>query len=251
MYIRHTFLTIFIFLVFFSTSNTHASVTDTTETEGNPIVAGAELDLCSRYLWRGLTNSEGAVLQPSLWIGKRPFNFSIWGNLVLNNEANQGQFNEFNYTLQTEHSICDINLTVNIYYYQYPNQEESPSTGEVELICAYEMSNFEFSLTNVIDVIEYPGAYFGSLGVIVPLKLDFSEFYHEFGIGWSSAQFNDIYIELKQASLLVINYAISSQLEYRKFCFQPSLNLYYLPAERIRRQVDQSFIITGGVSISR
>lgn len=53
-----------------------------------------EFDFFSQYVSKGLPSSNGPVWQPSINIEAYNIGFSAWANFVLNDEPNQGQFNE-------------------------------------------------------------------------------------------------------------------------------------------------------------
>ncbi len=251
MSVRISLLFLTLLLFFFFPDNIIAQATDQDETVGNQFSIGAAFDLNSRYVWRGLAFSDGPVFQPSLWWGISPVMISIWGNYVIGNEQYRGQFNEIDYSIQTEHSLGSLGVVGNINYYTYPHQYASPATGEAELILSHSLGSFEMSLTNSLDFIEYPGAYFVSLGLGAPHYICDNEFYHEFSFGWSSAKFNEVYIGANKSSLLLINYSASSQFDCRDFVFVPLLNLSYLPAKRFHDFVDNPVLATIGISISR
>ena len=212
---------------------------------------GAALDINSRYVWRGLAWSDGAVLQPSVWCGFEPVTFTVWGNFVPGQEANQGQFNEVDFFLEVEHSIGQLELTGNLGYYQYPNQTDAPATADFELICSHSLASFDLLLTNSIDFLEYRGAYFGSIGLGHSVELCKVGLYHELSLGWSSSEFNEAYIGLDENSILMINYAASLELDWAGLTLEPHLNLSYLPLESIHEYVDRPFLILIGISISR
>jgi hypothetical protein len=65
-----------------------------------PLDVTAELPVYSKYIWRGMNNTNDWVLQPSLWIGFLGFTASVWGNTNLTDvNGNHGQMNEWDYTL--------------------------------------------------------------------------------------------------------------------------------------------------------
>src|SRR5688572_13068726 len=60
---------------------------------------GFETDFSSRYVWRGLTLSEGPVQQTSAWVSKGPLTYTLWSNFVLGKGDNRGRFDEVDLTI--------------------------------------------------------------------------------------------------------------------------------------------------------
>ena len=57
---------------------------DSQETAADATITyGAETDINSGYLWRGLLLDDGPVVQPSAWISAFGFTFTAWGNVPM------------------------------------------------------------------------------------------------------------------------------------------------------------------------
>jgi hypothetical protein len=129
---------------------------------------GLEIDANSKYIWRSLAWSEGAVLQPSAWVGTGGFTFSVWSNFVLNSgEANAGQFNEVDFRLSYDLEAGDFTITPAFNVYVYPNQDPdfSPTTGELEIAVAYAIGSFSLETAHFFDVMDNQGGYIGEVGL--------------------------------------------------------------------------------------
>ena len=57
-----------------------ARAQDGAEDEGAAVSVGAEVDLASSYLWRGLQISDRANLQPSVWLSSGSWELGTWGS---------------------------------------------------------------------------------------------------------------------------------------------------------------------------
>jgi hypothetical protein len=159
---------------------------------------GAEFDFNSKYIWRSLAFSEGAVWQPSAFVGYAGLTFEVWNNFVLGKEPNRHQFNEIDYRLSYKYEIGDFTIAPAFTLYSYPNQDKvlSPTTGEAEIQIAYAMGDFTLETTHFFDVKANPGGYVGEVGV---------EFEKEAGEGltvaaaarllFANAKFNSYYVQ--------------------------------------------------------
>ncbi len=134
---------------------------------GNGWSSGVEFDFNSKYIWRALAWSEGAVWQPSFWIGKSGWTVTGWGNFVLTKEPNYRQFNEFDLRLAYETELGGFQMTpaINIYTYPNMNHEENPTTGEVELRIAYDLQDFTLETTLAIDFWKNFGGLMGEVAM--------------------------------------------------------------------------------------
>jgi hypothetical protein len=160
---------------------------------------GAESDFNSKYVWRSLAFSQGAVWQPSAYVGFSGLTFQVWSNFVLNGaEANHHQFNEIDYRFSYKYTIGDFTIEPAYTIYSYPNQDKSlsPTTGETEIQIAYAMGDFTLETTHFFDVQANKGGYVGELGL---------QFEKETGAGltlaaaarllFANATFNAYYIQ--------------------------------------------------------
>jgi len=75
----------------------------------------------SRYVWNNIAYSEGAVWQPSASLEFHGFGFAVLGNFVLDNEPNQGQFNEVDFTLYYGRTVKKLEIDFSVTFSVYPN----------------------------------------------------------------------------------------------------------------------------------
>lgn len=124
----------------------------------------------SRYVWNGLAYSEGPVWQPSAQIEYRGFGASVQGNFVLDDEPNQGQFNEFDFTVYYGRKIKNLELDFSLTYSIYPNDNpaslnfsQDGSSGNLHL--AYPIGPIDL-FTDLNFFINNPsGGFFWDLGL--------------------------------------------------------------------------------------
>jgi hypothetical protein len=239
-----------ILLIKLSSLQVHAAENEQTDDSAQGLSFGTSLDLYSRYVWRGIALSDGAVVQPSVWCATGPLTFSLWSNFVLTHEPNQGQFNELDYTLQYQRSLGSIDLSTGIYYFQFINQVDVPATLETDLTVTYTFPYIELSLANSVDLLEYRGAYFGQLGLGRSEEIGEAALYQEFLLGWSSAKFNLPNLGVNEGSLLLVQYSVSTEVRFGGCTFESELNLSYLPIKKIQDSVEDPLVTTLGIAIS-
>ncbi len=213
---------------------------------------GAEVDFISRYVWRGLAWSDGPVMQPSAWIGAYGFELSVWSNFVLNEEANQGEFNEVDIILNYIYEFGKLAVEPHFEYWFYPNQDDSPSTGELSLNLAYNFWGPFSAFTNqAFDIKEYTKAYFGELGITYE-----DEFFEklvlsgQLSFGWGSSMYNETYVGVAKTAVDVVNFNLSiAYYPVKYFFLRPHMELSVLMDDELRENVEDRTIVCGGMAL--
>ena len=134
---------------------------------------GAQLDLFSSYVWRGLTLTNKPVAQPDVWVSFPAGNATItvghWANIDLgkyddpeNDISESGGLSAFNFAESNPYAEVGFtagkaSLTGGIVAYIYPNDEDAPNGG----------LNSEFNTWEA----------YGTVGFDVPLAPEFSLYY--------------------------------------------------------------------------
>lgn len=158
------------------------------------ISLGAEADMNSKYIWRGIVFENRPVVQPSVWASARNFTLSIWNNHVPGRETGVGIGDEIDFILTYEQDWQLFSSELEFGYYLYPGDDESPATGELTVSFSRSMGLFSASTAHVFDLLEYRGSYYGEASLSVEremargLTLQTRAF-----TGWASAKFNETY----------------------------------------------------------
>jgi uncharacterized protein (TIGR02001 family) len=131
--------------------------------EPKPYFSGAAAGL-SQYIFRGYELSkDSVVIQPSLTVGYRGFEATLWGNLDTNDKytkANKANWNETDLTLSYTHEFGPVKLSGGYIYYAFEGADDSQ-----ELFLKIG-GNFLLSPTLAIyqEIANYPGTYL-NLGI--------------------------------------------------------------------------------------
>jgi hypothetical protein len=212
---------------------------------------GGEADLNSIYVWRGLALSDGAVLQPSVWVSRSNFTLSGWGNFVLNKEPNQGQFNEFDLVISYRGIWKNFEVEPAIQFYTYPNQPGEPSTGEFSIQVSYLIGSFVIETAHYFDFIEYGGAYIGEVGL---------EYHREISsklsvdgalrFDWANAKFNGVYALWEKSAFNGMAVEISLTYYLKDFLYvRPHLEWNHRLDKDMRRWLAKPTIANFGFAV--
>ena len=216
-----------------------------------PISIGADLDFASRYVWRGIYYSKGAVLEPTLWISKWGFTASAWGNIPLDNETDQGKLNEVDPTLVYEFNFLGLTIKPGFIYYLYPTRSSDPQTGELTLHLDYKLGPFSVFSNNFVDIDAFKGGYYGDVGA--GFNFDFAAIFElqtSVSTAFASDKFNAAYF--KQHKTALDNVALNLAINCQPFDFlfvRPHLQYFVLTNPALRNAWKDPNVFNVGVVI--
>ncbi|OGD28750.1 MAG: hypothetical protein A2Y56_15910 [Candidatus Aminicenantes bacterium RBG_13_63_10] len=164
---------------------------------------GASLDWNSRYIWRGITAGETAVLQPSIWTSLFGYNLEAWANYPLRGSDGRRGFDEFNLFLEGTSPRQALAVVPGLNIYTYPHAEENESwTAEIALTFYMPVGPVWLFWENDVDVVSHRAAYYAEFGlqagrdVAESLNLEVA-----LAQGYATAGFNAAYLGIAQCGL--------------------------------------------------
>lgn len=217
---------------------------------GEDFEFGVEADFVSQYVWRGIALSDGPVLQPSMWFSAYGATFTVWGNFVLNDEANQGQLNEIDFNLGYVYQHKNFFIGSLFLFYLYPHQDVA-ATGEGSVILGFQKGPFKIFTVQLVDIVAAPGAYFGLAGASFEKELH-SRFSLKtsLGVGWANGKFNEVYFEVPKAKANVLAWTLDFNWAVRDPLFlRPHMKVTTLLSSNLKESVDHPTIVSGGLAL--
>jgi hypothetical protein len=210
----------------------------------------------SKYIWRGINLVDDPVFQPSLTASCNGLALSIWGNMELTNSNDQlGGFTEIDYVAQYTWPLRDLNLSVGVVHYQFPNIGP-PTTTEV--YGGLRLNGpLAPCLTVYQDVDQADGTYAAlsishtfekvwALCHVTVISIDLSG-----SIGWGSSNFSNFYYGYDDA--VFTDALISARLPVtigNRWTLTPSVSYSTLLDGGIRRSMDKDDNVFGGLTLS-
>jgi len=213
-------------------------------------------DFYSQYVWNGVLYSGGPVWQPSATLEIYDVGMTVWGNFVLDDEPNQGEFNEVDLTLYYQRDIGKWSLQASLIAALYLNDDPaSRNRGPNSLQGYFQVSRALGPVKVFSDLtvgfLEPAGTILWDFGVSyrrnLPLKFRM-ETSLLFAVG--DARFNKAYFADvgTQANLLVYSLAFP-WTPLKGFSFIPSLCFSNLLAPSLRRASPEPTVLWGGLSV--
>lgn len=211
---------------------------------------GYETDYNPRYVWRGIPFSEGAVAQTSAWLTTRGTTFGVWVNTNL--ESVDGRHtNEVDYYISRELAWRNVTVEPTFQYYTYRHQEDAPSTGELGAKFSWQAGSFTLFTNQTFDVVKYPGAYFGDVGLSLSRPVGKqAEMECTLAAGWGSSKFNETYAGPSKWALNVASF--EAGLTYSASngtYFRPHIAFTRLLDGDVRESVGDSSILNIGLVV--
>jgi len=177
-----------------------------------PVGFGAEADVVSRYLWRGIALSEGPALQPSTWLSVLDGSVTAWGSMALSPADGAGRFEELDLIVDYAFDLRGIEIAPVAQFYLYPLGVLSDQTGEIGVAISYSAGPLSVLTSHAFDVIRYAGSYYGEVGAALEHELgEHVAVRAEGAIGWASRRFNDANIGVDRAALDVIRCRLDAE----------------------------------------
>ena len=220
---------------------------------------GFDSKFLSKYMWRGIPASQGAVWQPSAQVEYYGVGFNVWGNFVLDNEPNQGQFNEVDLTLYFHREFLQTNLHLRAWVYAalYPNGNPRSldfGTGSLEgdLMLSYYWGPLFWAGHISARIIDAPGALWWdfTMGFQHKLPLKFKILTSAM-LGMGDGRFNREHIAPVGTQPNLLEFTLSFPWQpLRGFQVNPNMHVDVILPEALRSAMAQPTNVWGGINFS-
>jgi hypothetical protein len=210
-----------------------------------------ELDVVSRYVWRAITFSDGAVLQPTVGLSAGPLELGVWAN-VDPSLPGSSRVNEVDYSAAWTFGLGLVEAKPSILFYSYPG-DAGAGTGELQLelrravsggLCAY--------VRHSTDVFDYPGASLTATGLDREWSFESGgSFSLSTQVGWGSQQFSDAYLPGSPPLTLVGAAASWTVPVGRGWAVRPHLDWLEVVDDEARAMLPVHTPLTIGVAFGR
>ena len=216
--------------------------------------AGADVDVVSRYVWRGVPYSDGAAVQPSVWKSLHAFTLSLWSNLVVADRIDRGRFNHVfvSATYRTDADRFTIEPGVQAYHTKAFGEVAAVTTAEGVVRVSTGAGPFRIFTNHSVDLRAYRGAYIGDAGLVHRRMVGArAELATQFAVSWATARYNSAFIGVAKST---VNYAslgghVAIRLDDR-WSLRPHAELQPIIDAAVRRALLSKVFFTAGVTLS-
>ena len=230
--------------------------------EETPWSVELDASFYSKYVFRGAVVSNNWVMQPSAALSYRDLTATVWGNLELTNGTlfpghgdSAGDFTEIDYILDYSWAHDDLNFSVGVIVYAFPNTSLSTTT---ELYGAVGIDTLlSPTLTVYQDIDEADGTYANlsightvedilELGENVSVSADLAA-----AVGWGSGNHNAFYYGPDQSGLTDVLLSLGLPIQIGDHVtVTPSLAWSALIDNNIRAAMSDDSNFIGGISLT-
>lgn len=221
--------------------------------ENNKLIHfGAYNDFYSKYIWRGIILTNGAVFQPGLWVSLQNLSLTVSANINIDKGEKESNLDEVDALLSYGFEFGKFQLEPGVQLYLYPIKGEGPHTAEGYIKLAFQHKRLIIFTNHNIDFWNYKGSYYGEGGIGLENKLSKNISYStSLKFAWSNRKFNESNYNIsKQAMNLV---AFSQSLIYHvnpNFSVTPILEIQSILDSDLRATYEQSTIFNLGISVA-
>lgn len=211
---------------------------------------GAEADVCSRFIWRGLAFGDGPVLQPSGWASLYGFTASVWANAMLTDSNVHSRVTSLVSTLSYTYETKHVRLAPAFILYYSPTNDGPQSTGEGSLEAALKLGDFQLLTTQFVDIASTRGAYFGTLGPAYERQWKRFTLKASVDVGWANATFNHFYFRWREGGANVAESSVALRYDLTDTVYVGVHGeASTLLSDHLRRQVTSGNLARAGLLI--
>jgi len=129
------------------------------------LVVGAELDVPSRYVSRGVALSAGAALQPTAWAAVGPLGVSGWASFDPARHAEtRGRPTDVAVTAAYDIAFGALTVTPSAAWLTFPGLDDAASSVEIAVDATFGEGALQACAGGVVDAKSAPGAVYATLG---------------------------------------------------------------------------------------
>jgi hypothetical protein len=215
------------------------------------LAVSGEVDVNSHYVWRGISLSRGAVVNPSLTFAHGDWSLNAWTNL--DRDLHQARaLNEVDWTLGWSRTVLGFEIAPSVLYYTYPTSDV-PNTGELQLELGRTLHGPLSAFTRQsVEFLEVRGAAWSAVG----LACELPEWKHvtasgnvTYGRGWW--KFASAYADPALEGLNLASAGVSATVAPpgTGFTIRPHLDWYGVGNRRVRGSLTGSTPWVVGVAV--
>ena len=216
--------------------------------------ASADVDVVSRYVWRGVPYSDDAAVQPSCWASFDALSVSFWSNLVVGDRIDRGRFNHLFVMATYRDNVGRFTIEPGFqaYHTKAVGQVSAVTTAEAIARLSTRAGPVRLFTDHAVDLHAYQGAYIGDAGVAHerPVGARY-QVTTEFLVSWATARYNEAFVGVAKSAF---NYAsLNARVAIRlndHWSLRPHLEVQPIIDGDLRRALRSSVFFTTGIVAS-
>lgn len=234
-----------------------ASAQDGSPGTANAVEAGAETDLGSLYLFRGLVYSAGPVAQSRAWLSADGFDLYGWTNVALPAATGARTLDEVDAgaSYRIEHGRFAAVPALDVYLYRLADGQRANGaasrTIEASLALSYTRGGTAVTSKHVVDAGSYRGAYVTQVGASHTQALTSRADVEVAAlVGWASRRFNRSYVgsDVRGIGVAAVSVSVTRRVG-RRWYFRPHAEVSVVPSSQLRAALSRPFNVVLGLAV--
>jgi hypothetical protein len=193
------------------------------------------------------------VNQFTAWTSFSGISFHAFGNVLLNREPGQNDFNEVDFggSYSREVGWLTLEPAIDAYLFRMPAPRTAPHTLEGSLKASFALGPLEAFTRQTVDLVFNPGAYYAEAGVSFARDLSASAALEAvLTLAWASARFNAVHLGVPEGGRNQIGVTLSfTYFPSERFYLRPHVELASFAASPIGAHLAEPTVGTFGVAV--
>ncbi len=223
------------------------------EARSDSLEYGVEVDVTSRYLFRGVAFSQEPVSQITASAAFSGVAFYAWGNVLLQREPQQYDFNELDFGASYACGLGNFTLepAFDAYVFRVPPPRKALHTTEGSVKVSYTLGPASAFTRQTLDLSENRGAYYAEAGLSFEQapsrRISVASV---LTVAWASARFNAGHVGVEEGGWnhVGIELSVTYSPDGRLY-FKPHFELTSFVGSALRRQSEEPTVSRFGVAI--
>jgi hypothetical protein len=217
-----------------------------------PLSYTFESDVFSRYIWRGLAFSNGAVLQNYLSVTSGQYTFTLWNNLGLEDKPPlRNGFNEFDLIFTNVQEFKNFSLESSVLFYYFPFKHYL-DTAEFSLKLTFPVGPVNLFASHIMDFITYDGAHYWEFGVSADREFSpTTSLSANAGLGVGSSRFNQANFGVNTYTLNALFANLSVTYNMKGYYIRPHIGVTSILDSGLKNALttQKATVFTAGVAV--
>jgi hypothetical protein len=213
---------------------------------------GLDMDVSSRYLFRGVPFSTEPVSQITAWATFSGVSFYAWGNVLLKREPGQNDFNELDFGASYARELGRLTLepAFDAYVFRMPAPRKPPHTVEGSLKASCALGPIDAFTRQTVDLVFNRGAYYAEAGLSFERALSASTSLEVvLTVAWASARFNSMHLGVPEGGLNHTGITLSiTYFRGERFYLKPHVEVATFALSPIRTELAEPTVGSFGVA---
>jgi hypothetical protein len=211
-----------------------------------------EVDVSSRYLFRGVPFSEEPVTQITASAVVSGVTFYAWGNVLLKREPRQNDFNELDLGVSYAYQRGKLTLepAFDAYVFRVPAPETAPHTTEGSIQVSWALGPAAVFTRQSVDLTLNRGAYYAEAGFSLERALSpRMSLSGVFTFAWASERFNSGHIGVAVGGWNHAGVELALTYAGERFYLRPHFELTSLARSAFRQHLAEPTVSRFGIGV--